>query len=238
MNKKELWTRIKNYQFDNLVPHSIWDSIATLLGPGNASTRAFANKIMKKHRLPHAFVYRAIEEYKKFIYLGIVSDFYVTPSKYIDLIWHEHILFSKGYREFCNNVIRYQFDHQPELMATGEQTELFTAQYVETLELYKTEFGREPPENIWGVPKFAKEKIGTANKTSSKKKRNDSGSGDFVSGDAPLCSHYNEGVLESEFSGFEGGDFGGAGTGGDFGDSSGDSGGDGGGCSGGCGGGD
>ena len=65
MNKKELWTRIKNYHFDNLVSPSIWENISAVLGPGNASTKAFANKIMKKHKLPKVFVYRAIEEYKK-----------------------------------------------------------------------------------------------------------------------------------------------------------------------------
>lgn len=237
MNKKELWTRIKNYHFDNLVSPSIWENISAVLGPGNASTKAFANKIMKKHKLPKAFVYRAIEEYKKFIYLGIISDFYVTPSKYIDIIWHEHILFSKGYRDFCNNVIHYQFDHQPELVATQDQTDIFTAQYEETLELYKTEFGMEPPENIWGLPKFSREKIGRATKKSIKKKRDDSSSTDPVSADSPLCSHYDDTSPEAEFSGFEGGDFGGAGAGADA-DSGGDSGGDGGGCSGGCGGGD
>jgi hypothetical protein len=237
MNKKELWTRIKNYHFDNLVSPSIWENISAVLGPGNASTKAFANKIMKKHKLPKVFVYRAIEEYKKFIYLGIISDFYVTPSKYIDIIWHEHILFSKGYRDFCNNVIHYQFDHQPELVATQDQTDIFTAQYEETLELYKTEFGMEPPENIWGLPKFSREKIGRATKKSIKKKRDDSSSTDTVSADSPLCSHYDDNSPEAEFSGFEGGDFGGAGAGADA-DGGGDSGGDGGGCSGGCGGGD
>jgi hypothetical protein len=237
MHKKELWTRIKNYHFENLVSPSIWDSISTALGKGDASTKAFVNKIMKKHKLPHAFVYRAIEEYKKFVYLGVISDFYVTPSKYIDIIWHEHILFSKGYRDFCKNVIRYQFDHQPELVVSEDQTELFSAQYIDTLDLYKTEFGMEPPENIWGVPKFAKEKIETSNKSSSKKKKKNNNNTDPGSGDSPLCSHYDDGTHETEFSGFEGGDFGGGGAGGDV-DGGGDSGGDGGGCSGGCGGGD
>ena len=27
--------------------------------------------------------------------------FGVTPSKVIDQVWHEHILFSRAYRDFC-----------------------------------------------------------------------------------------------------------------------------------------
>lgn len=237
LSKKELWERIKDYKFNNLVPKSTLEEIIELFGGKNAPVRAFANKIMKKHRLPKAFTFRAIEEYKKFVYLGVISDFIVTPSKYIDVIWHEHLLFSKAYREFCSDVIDHQFDHQPELVAMEDQTELFTIQYLETLGLYRNEFGMEPPENIWGTPKFGKERINSATKKS-KKKNNDDGVGGDFSSDGPLHSNYDEGSLNNEFSGFDSGDFGGGGAGGDFGDG-GDSGGDGvGGCSGGCGGGD
>jgi len=233
MNKKELWERIRDYKFNNLVSHSTWVDIIEKLGAKNAPVRAFANKIMKKHHLPRAFVFRAIEEYKKFVYLGIISDFIVTPSKYIDLIWHEHLLFSKAYREFCSDVIHYQFDHQPELVAIEDQTELYTIQYLETLDLYRKEFGMEPPENIWGTPKFNKERIAESKR--SKKKNYDNSIGADFSSDEPLFLQY-DGNFDHEFSGFDGGDFGGGGASGDFGDS--DGGGDGGGCSGGCGGGD
>ena len=235
MSKRELWERIKNYKFNDLVPRSTLEDIIELLGGKNAPVRAFANKIMKKHRLPRAFTFRAIEEYKKFVYLGVISDFIVTPSKYIDLIWHEHLLFSKAYREFCNEVIHYQFDHQPELISSEDQTELFTVQYLETLDLYRKEFGMEPPDNIWGTPKFDKERIDAVPKSKRKSPDNAGVGGDW-SFDAPLHTNYSEGSLSNEFTGFDGGDFGGGGAGGDWGDSSGD-GGSCSSCSGGCGGG-
>lgn len=233
MSKRELWERIRNYKFNDLVPKSTLEDIVELLGGKNAPVRAFANKIMKKHRLPRAFTFRAIEEYKKFVYLGVISDFIVTPSKYIDLIWHEHLLFSKAYREFCNDVIEYQFDHQPELITTEDQTEIFTMQYLETLDLYRKEFGMEPPENIWGTPKFDKERIAKM-KRSKKKNSNSSVSTDFSSYE-PLFLQY-DGNFDHEFSGFDGGNFGAGGAGGDWSDSSGDSGSCSS-CSGGCGGG-
>jgi hypothetical protein len=241
MTKKELWEKIKNYKFNNLVPKSSLAGIIQSIGGKDATVSAFAHKIMKKHRLPKAFTFKAIEEYRKFVYLGIISDFVVTPSKYIDLVWHEHILFSKAYREFCDEVIHYQFDHQPELISTENQTELFTAQYLNTLDLYRKEFGMEPPEIIWGVPKFDKSKIDAA-ESKPKKKHNDTGSdgGGYYSSDKPLYTNYDEGSLTNEFSGFDSGDGGGAGSSGDWGDSddSGDSGSSCSSCSGGCGGGD
>ena len=237
MSKKELWERIKNYKFNNLVPKSTLEEIIEMLGGKNASVRAFANKIMKKHHLPRAFTFRAIEEYKKFVYLGVISDFIVTPSKYIDLIWHEHLLFSKGYREFCNDVIDYQFDHQPELVAMEDQTELFTIQYLETLDLYRKEFFMEPPENIWGVPKFDKSRIDTIKPGSRKKSHDNSSAGPGYLSDGPLHINYSNDSLTHEFSGFDAGDFGGGGAGSDWGDSSSDGGGSCSGCSGGCGGG-
>ena len=237
MNKKELWEKIRDYKFNNLVPQSTFENIIEALGGKNVPVRAFASKIMKKHRLPRAFTFKAIEEYKKFIYLGVISDFIVTPSKYIDLIWHEHLLFSKGYRDFCDQVIHYQFDHQPELVSTQEQTSLYAVQYLETLDLYSKEFGMEPPGNIWDVPKFDKNKIDNVKKSKYKDSNSFYGGvgGDFSSEPA-LYAHYDEGNLSNEFSGFDGGDFGGGGASGDFGDSDGGSSCSS--CSGGCGGGD
>jgi hypothetical protein len=104
-------------------------------------------------RLP--FALRAIHEYKKFVYLGVVSGRGVTPPKVIDQVWHEHLLFTRAYRDFCRDVLGRDFDHNPELLKTTSQTDVFKAQYDETLTLYFLEFNKEPPEDIWGMPKFA-----------------------------------------------------------------------------------
>ena len=142
MKKKELWLRLKNYQFDHIVPANMWANITEIFGGTNASTKAFADKIARKHNLKHHFALKAVSEYKKFVYLGIVSDFNVTPSKIIDIVWHEHLLFSNAYREFCNTIIEYTFDHNPELIPMTDQTGQFSAQYKDTLDLYKIEIGR------------------------------------------------------------------------------------------------
>jgi hypothetical protein len=241
MNKRDLWLRLKNYQFDHVVPVDLWDHITAMFGSTDASTKAFANKIARKHNWAVGYALLAIREYKKFVYLGVVSDFTVTPSKTIDVVWHEHLLFSKAYRDFCNDVIEYTFDHHPELLPMQDQTGRYNVQYMDTIELYKTEFGVDPPESIWSVPKFDKEQIKTDDFYKSKKKKSSLNSGDYS--DNPSLYTYFDGSQPgyeaetlSEFSGFDGGSFGGGGAGGDFSDSGSSDGGDGGGCSGGCGG--
>ncbi len=206
MNKKELLLKIANYHFDHLVSIHLWDEIVAKFGRQSPYTKAFANKLSRKQNWRNSFAMRAIWEYKKFVYLGIISDFSVTPSKVIDQVWHEHILFSSGYRKFCKEIIQYDFDHNPELVSVGSQTEAFQSQYFHTIELYKKEFGIEPPSEIWGLTKFEgkMEKIRKL-----KKYQSDCGYSDNYVGADPLISMFP--TAESSDIAFGGGEFGGGG---------------------------
>jgi hypothetical protein len=152
--KRELWLRLRNYHFDNLVPAHLTDRVRAAFAGRDASTQAFASKVARKLGWKLPFTLRAIHEYKKFVYLGVVSGRSVTPPKVIDQVWHEHLLFTRAYRDFCREVLGRDFDHNPELLNSTSQTDVFKAQYAETLALYFLEFNREPPEDIWGMPKF------------------------------------------------------------------------------------
>ena len=218
MNKKELWLNIANYHFDNLVPTHLWDEIAAKFGGQSPFTKAFADKLSRKLNWKKKFALKAIWEYKKFVYMGVVSDFSVTPSKIIDQVWHEHLLFSAGYRKFCKEIIQYDFDHNPELVSIGTQTEAFQSQYFQTIALYKKEFGHEPPPEIWEVTKF-KGKIEKTGKPG--KNQNDSGYADSYVGTDPLISMFPS--ADSNDVEFGGGEFGGGGGGGSWDDSGADS---------------
>ena len=249
--KADLWLRIRNYHFDHLVPPHLTDRVAAAFGGPDASTKAFASKLSRKLGWDTKYAVGAIGEYKKFLYLGLVSDFYVTPPKDIDKVWHEHLLFSKGYREFCRDVLQQDFDHTPELVATPAQTETFQAQYEATLDLYQREFNAQPPARIWGTPKF---KPGAAAKTPKKVQKRDKSTDYYYSDSTPLYMSFGDSDSghashHHEFGG--GGEFSGGGSSGSWsdpsghGDGHGDSGssdggssdGGGSGCSSGCGGG-
>lgn len=247
MNKKKLWLNIANYHFDHLVPTHLWDEIAAKFGGQSPFTKAFADKLSRKLNWEKKFALKAIWEYKKFVYMGVVSDFSVTPSKVIDQVWHEHLLFSAGYRKFCKEIIQYDFDHNPELIYVSSQTEAFQSQYFHTIEFYKREFGLEPPSEIWDETKF-EGKIEKMKKP--QKNLNDSGYYTNYDGTDTLISMFPS--ADRNDVEFGGGEFSGAGSGGSWDDSGddssgGDSGGDSGGssdsgsscsssCGGGCGG--
>ena len=219
LNKKELWCRLRSYHFDHLVPTVLWQHIAANFGGPNAFSKAFASKIARKHEWKKSFALKAIEEYKKFVYLGIISKFQVTPSKIIDIVWHEHLLFTKGYRQFCAEVIEYEFDHYPELVPLTEQTEQFNTQYLQTLELYKTEFGIAPPAAIWETTKYDKKQVAYQSAGKKENERCAEAGGAYIT-DAPLYSFFDS-QADAGFSNteFGGGDFGGAGASGGWSDS-------------------
>jgi len=204
MDKKQLWLNLAAYHFDHLVPTHLWDVIAAKFGGQNPFTKAFADKLSRKLDWNCDFALKAIWEYKKFVYLGVISDFSVTPSKIIDQVWHEHLLFSAGYRKFCEEVIEHNFDHNPELVSVSSQTDTFHNQYFETLELYEAEFGSAAPENIWNATKF------TGNREQMKKHfKRDHGSS-LDSGSETLISLFPS--ADSSSFEFNGGEFGGAGA--------------------------
>ena len=248
MNKKELWIRIKNYHFNHIVPANMWEKIIETFGGTDSSTQAFADKISRKHGWTKTFALKAVAEYKKFIYLGVVGDFHVTPSKFIDVVWHEHILFTNAYNDFCAEIIEYRFEHYPELINVESETEIYNAQYIKTLEFYFGEFGKIPPANIWAVTKFDKEKLlqDFSNLKRKRKTENFTYSINSYGNDYSLYECFNSSeISEGPMTEFGGGDAGGAGASGSWGDADnsdasggGDGGSDGGsGCSSGCGGG-
>jgi hypothetical protein len=188
--KRELWLRLHRYGFDDLVPAHLVDRVATMfVGTTNASTHAFAAKVARKQQWTTPFALRAISEYKKFLYLGMIADFSVTPPKVIDGVWHEHLLFTRAYRDFCRDVLGRDFDHHPELLPAQPQTDVFEAQYAATLLLYAAEFNAVPPADVWGTPKFAT-RDGKAAPSPPRRRKDTATAGLATFEDAPLHMYF------------------------------------------------
>src|SRR6266481_9757036 len=82
-SKTELWESLQDYHFTNLVPIHLTDRVAEMFGGKDASTKAFASKLSRKLGWTAEFAFRAIAEYKKYVFLGVISTENVTPSKII-----------------------------------------------------------------------------------------------------------------------------------------------------------
>lgn len=125
----KLWKAIEDYDFD--VPVSEYN---------------FSTRLAKENFWTEAFTRQAILEYKKFMYLAATSNKMVSPSEIVDKVWHEHLVFTKSYQEFCD-LIGKQIQHIPSTHHKGE-FQRFKEAKEETKILYNKEFG-EQPKNIW-----------------------------------------------------------------------------------------
>lgn len=85
----------------------------------------------------------AVIELLKFLYLCAYSDATLTPSLRIDAVWHELILFSRSYTDFCIKHFSCYIHHQPSDSPSAE-----AHQYQHTLQLYIRYFGK-PNADFW-----------------------------------------------------------------------------------------
>jgi uncharacterized protein (TIGR04222 family) len=108
----------------------------------------FSQHLMRSQGWTDAYTQRAIEEYKKFAFLAVVTNHQVVPSDAVDQVWHTHILLTQSYgEEFCLKVLGQMLHHQPTQGGKAERAK-FHRLYVETMASYRQFFG-VPPIDIW-----------------------------------------------------------------------------------------
>jgi hypothetical protein len=102
-------------------------------------------KLVWEHHWSEIYTLRAINEYKKFIFLAVVAEGTVAPSSIIDDVWHHHLLYTYSYwEELCGNTLKKSLHHYPGDPGSSER-------YNYTLDLYHSYFG-SPPSDIWDLP--------------------------------------------------------------------------------------
>lgn len=132
LSSPDLFDRIKSFQFD---------------GPDTQLT--FYKRLARENRWSEDFSTQVIEEYKRFIYLACISDHTVTPSDEVDQAWHLHLTYTRSYWEdFCEQCLGRVLHHDPTEGGQQEDQKYFEC-YERTLELYRMEFDRHPPQDIW-----------------------------------------------------------------------------------------
>lgn len=127
-----LWTRIQEFSLD---------------APG--AEFPFSKKLAKEESWSLDFARKAIEEYKKFVYLCCVLPNGASPSKIVDKVWHMHLIYTQNYwEEFCPNILKKPLHHHPSKGGIAEK-EKHQNWFEETLTGYQTVFQQEAPEEIW-----------------------------------------------------------------------------------------
>lgn len=100
------------------------------------------------------YAQRALEEYKKFVFLAIVAGHPVTPSDQVDQVWHLHLLYTQSYwEEFCAKILQTSLHHYPTKGGHQERGK-FNDWYSSTLRSYETIFQQSAPTDIWSSPQI------------------------------------------------------------------------------------
>jgi hypothetical protein len=90
-------------------------------------------------------------EYRRFLALCIAfPEKAIVPCRIVDQLWHAHILDTAAYREDCDRLFGFFFDHYPYFGLNGpDDAANLERSYGNTLDLYVANFG-EPPIGAWG----------------------------------------------------------------------------------------
>lgn len=126
---QQLWTKILEFRLDN--PNDEY---------------GFSTRLVIENRWTLSFTESAILEYKKFMYLAATSTEMVSPSEIVDIVWHQHLIFTLSYDEFCK-LLSKKIEHIPSTHNKDEK-ERFGKARARTKELYEANFGQQPAE-IW-----------------------------------------------------------------------------------------
>jgi hypothetical protein len=88
-HQQELYLRLQSYCFD---------------APGGAVS--FAAKLACEQGWSAAKSERVLGEYRRFLLLALEAGHPVSPSRAVDLAWHQHLLDTRSYwQEFCPRVL-------------------------------------------------------------------------------------------------------------------------------------
>jgi uncharacterized protein (TIGR04222 family) len=139
--KVELYQRIQEFSLDE-----------------PESQLSFSKRLAKDNGWSLSYTQRAIAEYKKFVFLAVVTGHPVTPSDQIDQVWHLHLSYTRSYwQNFCPNILQMNLHHNPTRGGLAEGLK-FEDWYSKTLDSYQQFFGM-PPNDIWSAPndRFSKD---------------------------------------------------------------------------------
>jgi hypothetical protein len=125
---------------------ALWNKIAEYDLDSPVSEYGFSTRLASENYWTKNFTHKAIVEYKKFMYLAGTSDMMVSPSEIIDVVWHQHLIFTQSYTNFCD-LIGKQIQHVPSTHNHAE-AEKFKQAKERTKKFYTESFGEQPAE-IW-----------------------------------------------------------------------------------------
>ena len=124
----------------------LWDKILKFNLDLPYSDYGFSIRLSSENTWSIDFTEKAILEYKKFMFLAATNDFMVSPSEIVDIVWHQHLIFTKSYEDFCQ-ILGNKIGHYPSTKKRSE-VQMFKNAVQNTKAKYFEVFG-EQPVDFW-----------------------------------------------------------------------------------------
>ena len=139
----------------------LWQKIEAFVLDDPYSNFPFSKKLEKENNWSPGFAARAIEEYRKFIYLCCIAPTGASPSDAVDKVWHLHLTYTQNYWiSFCKKTLHKDIHHHPSKGGSSENDK-HVNWYKQTLQLYEEVFETAPPLSIWPQNNIFPEHIDT-----------------------------------------------------------------------------
>lgn len=129
----------------------IWHNLESFDLDQPLSEYCFSVRLASENGWSQCFAQRAIVEYKKFMFLATVSTEMVSPSHLVDVVWHQHLIFTQSYQRL-SDLTGKRIEHVPSTHH-NEERDKFNSAKNHTMTLYREFFG-EPPADIWFEKEF------------------------------------------------------------------------------------
>lgn len=129
MSDQAIWIAIRDFDLDHPL-----------------SAYGFSTRLASENNWTKGFTEKAVLEYKKFMFLAGTCDQMVAPAPIVDIVWHQHLVFTRSYAELCR-LIGKTIHHIPSTHSQSEQVRLEQARLY-TQERYHEQFG-EQAADIW-----------------------------------------------------------------------------------------
>lgn len=125
---------------------SLWKAVSDFVLDTADESYGFSTRLAYENSWTVAFTNGAINEYKKFMYLAATSTTMVSPSAIVDIVWHQHLIYTNSYTAFCS-ILGKRIEHIPSNHSKKERERFFIAKQ-QTKLLYEENFGPQP-ELFW-----------------------------------------------------------------------------------------
>jgi hypothetical protein len=109
----------------------------------------FEQRLARENGWTLAYAKQVLREYKRFLYLIVVTRSPLTPCDAVDQAWHLHLSYTRSYWEaLCGQILGFPLHHHPTRGGAGQQAH-FRQCYQRTLASYAAVFGEAAPGEVW-----------------------------------------------------------------------------------------